>query len=82
MDKDVKSQIVKKQIKKSGSRLLVDINIFDVYTGENVQHNEKSVAYTLTFNDPTKTLSDNEINVLMDRIINDVESKCNAKLRR
>ena len=82
MDKDVSSLVVKDQIKKSGSRLLVDIDIFDVYVGENVGENEKSVAYTLTFNDPTKTLNDNEINAILDKVISDVESKCNAKLRR
>ena len=82
MDKDVSSLVVKDQIKKSGSRLLVDIDIFDVYVGENVGENEKSVAYTLTFNDPTKTLNDAEINAILDKVISDVESKCNAKLRR
>ena len=82
MDKDVSSLVVKEQIKKSGSRLLTNLDIFDVYVGENVGENEKSVAYTLTFNDPTKTLNDAEINVILDKIITDVESKCNAKLRR
>ena len=82
MNKDISSNIVMNQIKKTGSRLLTDVNVFDVYTGENVETEEKSIAYTLTFNDPTRTLNDNEINELLDKIINEVESKCNAKLRK
>ena len=45
-------------IKKSGGRLLTDISVFDVYTGENVKEDEKSIAYSLTFNDPTRTLTE------------------------
>ena len=82
MKKDVESKIIKSQIKKSGTRLLTNVSEFDVYIGENVKDDEKSIAYNLTFNDPTRTLNDNEINEIIDRIVNDVEEKCNATLRR
>ncbi len=42
---------------------------------------EKSIAYSLTFNDSTKTLKEEEINTLFEKIIKDVESKLDAKLR-
>ncbi|HIS90142.1 MAG TPA: phenylalanine--tRNA ligase subunit beta, partial [Candidatus Faecisoma merdavium] len=58
MPKDTEAKEVLDVIKKSGGRLLTDINIFDVYEGENVGNNEKSIAYSLTFNDNTKTLTD------------------------
>ena len=88
VDKDV-AFIVKKnvtagsiieQIKKSGGRLLTDINIFDVYEGENVSSDEKSIAFSLTFSDSTKTLSDDEVMNIFNKIISDVE-KTGAKLR-
>ena len=79
--KDVSSDTISEVIKKAGGRLLTDINVFDVYTGEKVESDEKSIAYSLTFNDSTKTLTENEINVLFEKIIKDVESKLNAKLR-
>ena len=82
MKKDVESKIIKSQIKKSGTRLLTNVSEFDVYIGENVKDDEKSIAYNLTFNDPTRTLNDNEINEIIDRIVKDVEEKCNATLRR
>ena len=79
MNKRQSSEIVLTQIKRSGSRLLVDAHEFDVYMHED---DMKSIAYTLTFNDPTRTLNDAEINELMERIIKDVETRCNAELRR
>lgn len=81
VSKDVLSKDVMEIIKKSGGRLLTDINVFDVYTGENVDNDKKSIAYSLTFNDPTKTLTEEEINTLFEKIIKDVESKMDAKLR-
>ena len=81
VSKDVLSKDIMEIIKKSGGRLLTDINVFDVYTGENVDNDKKSIAYSLTFNDPTKTLTEEEINTLFEKIIKDVESKMDAKLR-
>ena len=75
MSKDTEAKEVLDVIKKSGGRLLTDINIFDVYEGENVGNNEKSIAYSLTFNDNTKTLTDEEVNTLFEKIIKDVENK-------
>lgn len=68
-------------IKKSGGRLLTDINIFDVYTGENVSDGYKSIAYSLTFSDPTRTLNETEVTEIMNKVISDVESKVGGKLR-
>ena len=79
--KDVTVAEIMKQIKKSGGRLLTNIDVFDVYTGENVGVDEKSIAFSLTFNDPTKTLNDEEVTTVFNKIINDVETKMGAKLR-
>ena len=68
-------------IKKAGGRMLNQIEVFDVYTGENVKENEKSIAYTLTFKDDSKTLSDEEVMQVFNKIINDVTSKLNCTVR-
>ena len=81
VDKNIYSEEIEKVIKKSGGKLLTNIEVFDVYVGENIASNEKSIAYKLTFQDPTKTLTDEEVMNLFNKIIKDVESKCNAKLR-
>ncbi len=81
VNKNITVSEIMNQIKKSGGRLLTDIDVFDVYTGENVGADEKSIAFSLTFNDPTKTLNDEEVTTVFNKIISDVESKLNAKLR-
>ena len=69
------------QIKKSGGKLLTNIDVFDVYVGENVGVDEKSIAFNLTFSDPTKTLNEEEVMNIFNKIISDVEKNCNATLR-
>ena len=78
--KDVSSNDIQSIIKKVGGRLLTDIDVFDVYVGENVGEDEKSIAYTLTFSDQTRTLSDEEVTQLFRQIIEKVE-QTGAKLR-
>ncbi len=77
VNNDVESQTIKDQIKKSGGRLLDSVEVFDIYQMEN----EKSIAYTLTFKDPTRTLSDEEVMEVFNKIIKEVEEKTTAKLR-
>ncbi len=79
--KDVTASTLMAQIKKAGGRLLTDIDVFDIYTGENVADDEKSIAFSLTFSDPTKTLSDEEVTVVFKNIIDKVCANCNAVLR-
>ena len=81
VNKSVPSSELVNQIKKSGGRLLTNIDVFDIYTGENVKEDEKSIAYTLTFSDTTRTLLEDEVNSVFRKIIDEVENKCNARLR-
>ena len=70
-----------KEIKKSGGKLVTNIEIFDVYEGINIGINNKSIAFKVTFEDYTKTLTDEEVMVVFNKIISDVENKFKAKLR-
>ena len=81
VQKDITSEDIMKVIKKAGGKLLTNIEVFDVYTGANVKDNEKSIAYSLTFLDMTKTLSDEEVMTIFNKIITEVENKLGAKLR-
>ena len=79
--KSLTSGEIVETIKKAGCRLLASVDVFDVYTGENVKDNEKSIAYTLTFKDDTRTLNDEEVNTVFRNIINKVVEKFNVELR-
>lgn len=89
MEKDVafvvKKGITNKQImdviKKSGGRLLTNIEVFDVYTGDKINSDEVSIAYNLKFEDATKTLTEEEVMNSFNKIISDVENKLGAKVR-
>ena len=81
VNKEITNKAIMEVIKKTGGRLLTNIDVFDVYTGENVSQNEKSIAYTLTFQDESRTLTEVEVMEVFNKIITEVETKCNAKLR-
>ena len=79
VDNKTTSLEIETAIKKSGGKLLTNIQIFDLYP--NVEEGKKSMAYKLYFQDPSRTLSDEEVMEVFNKIISDVESKLNAKVR-
>ncbi len=81
VDKDIPSIDILKAIKKSGGKLLTDIKIFDVYTGDRIDENKKSIAYKLTFEDNTRTLTEEEVMEIFNKIILDVLEKFKATVR-
>ncbi|MDO5557452.1 MAG: phenylalanine--tRNA ligase subunit beta [Clostridia bacterium] len=81
VDKNVQSAEIENIIKRSGGRLLTKINAFDVYEGDNLEQGKKSICYNLTFQDETKTLTDNEVMEVFNKIIQMVEKNMDAKLR-
>ena len=81
MPMSLKNEDVIKVIKHAGSRLLTNIEVFDLYVGDNIGLDNKSIAYTLTFEDNTRTLTDEEVMNIFNNIIKEVETKLNIKLR-
>lgn len=81
IDKDITSDKITKEIRKNGSKILTKIKIFDVYSGEHTPKNKKSIAYSLTFNNPNKTLTEEEVNVVFRSIIDKVKNKFNCEIR-
>ena len=79
VDNNMTNKELMDAIKKAGGRLLTDIDIFDIY--KDIEEGKKSMAYKLTFKDETRTLSDTEVMEVFNKIISEVEDKCNAKLR-
>ncbi|MGM9834938.1 MAG: phenylalanine--tRNA ligase subunit beta [Bacilli bacterium] len=79
IDNDIESDTIRNQIKKSGGKLLDKIEIFDIYN--EIEPGKKSIAYKLTFKDSTKTLLETDVMEIFNKIISDVETKTNAKLR-
>ena len=82
VDKNLESAVIEKQIKKSAGNLLTNIEVFDVYTGEHVEEGKKSIAYSLTFSDSKKTLTDDEVTGIFNKVIADAEKTLGAIIRK
>lgn len=81
VSKDLSSQTVTNLVKKAGGRLLTAIDIFDVYTGENVASDQKSLAYKLTFSSLERTLTEEEVMEVFNHIIDKVTKELHASIR-
>ncbi len=63
------------------STLISDIRLFDVYSGKGVEEGCKSAAFRITFSDLSKTLSEEDINPQIERILEMLAERFGAKLR-
>ncbi len=78
---DVSSEQIVACIRDIAGPLLVDLRIFDVYQGDAIEKNKKSIALGLTLQHPSRTLGDDDINGIIDSCVKELQAKFNAKLR-
>ena len=81
MPKNMTAAEVGMKIKKSAGSNLECYEVFDMYTGAGIEEGMKSIAYSLTFGKLDRTLTDEEINSTLDKIIKDLE-KVGITLRK
>ena len=72
---------IEAMIKENAGALLEKVELFDVYRGKQVKEGHKSVAFTLTYRDPNKTLTDDEVVKVHQRVLDALKDKMNAVLR-
>jgi len=80
-DRDIPAAQVEEVIRKRAKSLLVSLNLFDVYEGERIPPGKKSLAYQMQFSAPDRTLTDEEVNQLITKIISDLKAKLGVDLR-
>ena len=81
IDRNISADEIAKLIKKAAGALLTKIEIFDVYQGINIPKNKRSIAYSLSFGTMDRTLTDEEINNIMSKVIETLQNKIDAELR-
>ncbi len=81
VNKDVKAQDLINAISSIDQNLISNINVFDVYEGENIPENQKSIAISVTIQSSEKTLNDSDLENINNLIIKTVENKTGAKIR-
>jgi phenylalanyl-tRNA synthetase beta chain len=81
IDYSVQFAEIEKIAYETEKKLLRKVQLFDVYEGKNLPEGKKSYAISFTLQDPTKTLTDKQIDDIMQRLVNQYQDKIGAKLR-
>ena len=81
VDKKINVQDLVSVIANIDKNLISNIKVFDVYEGDNIPENQKSIAISVTVLPLEKTLTDNDLEKINNLIIETVENKTGAKIR-
>ncbi len=81
IDKNLNVQELVKIIYKIDNNLIKNVKVFDLYEGENIPSNKKSIALNVTIQSLQKSLNDKDLEKINNLIISTVESKTGAKIR-
>lgn len=81
MEKSIMVGQVEEVIRKCAGKLLEELNLFDVYEGSQIKEGCKSVAYSISFRATDRTLGDNDVNPIMEKIVSNLE-KLGIELRK
>lgn len=81
MDKSLMVGQVESIIREKGGKILESLELFDIYEGSQIKEGFKSVAYSITFRDKTRTLEDKDVNDVMAKILSALE-KLGIELRK
>jgi phenylalanyl-tRNA synthetase beta chain len=81
IDIDVPAVKVEDVINRHRGDIIESVKLFDVYQGEQIPDDKKSLAYTITFRHADRTLKDREINKVMNAIVSELQDELQAQLR-
>ena len=81
VDKNINAQDLINAVSSVDQSLISNIKVFDVYEGDNIPENQKSIAISVTIQSLQKTLNDNDLEKINRLIIETVENKTGAKIR-
>jgi len=68
-------------LKKFGGKTLKEISLFDIYSDEKIGTNKKSIAVSMEFQSEEKTMTDDEVNNLVEKLIKNIKKELNIELR-
>jgi phenylalanyl-tRNA synthetase beta chain len=82
VDADIPAQTVEEALRAAGGDLLRHVELFDLYQGEQIPAGKKSLAYALTFQAEDRSLTEDEVLQLYQRIQQHAAASLGAELRR
>lgn len=80
--RDVAASAVLDVIRENAGEWLTDLRLFDVYQGKGIDPDRKSLAVGLTWQHPSRTLNDDEVNATTQNILTSLEQRLNTTLRK
>ncbi|SCY80221.1 phenylalanine--tRNA ligase subunit beta [Alkaliphilus peptidifermentans] len=81
LKEDIYVKEVEKIINENGGEILESFKLFDIYRGNQVPEDHKSVAYTLTYRHSQRTLTDEDVNKIHDGILQKIKEQLGGSLR-
>ncbi len=81
VEEDMEVGKIEAVIKANGGNILESVKLFDVYRGKQVEEGKKSVAFALTYRDKEKTLTDEDVATVHNKVLEALKEKLNAVLR-
>ncbi|MGT2934870.1 phenylalanine--tRNA ligase subunit beta [Streptococcus castoreus] len=81
VDLEISHQAIVSAVESVGVKSLTNIKLFDIYTGATIQPDQKSMAYSLTFQNPNDNLTDEEVTKYMEKITKALKEQVDAEVR-
>ncbi len=79
---DIPSSKIDDSIGDVGGDLVKSVNLFDVYKGKQIAANMRSLAYSIEYHSPSRTLTDDEVDRVHQKIVSTLADEFNAELRK
>jgi len=81
IDENIENSKIEEEIRNTETEILKEMTLFDIYRGEQIKSGKKSLAYSLIFRDNKRTLKDVEVEIIVQRILENLSKKYNARVR-
>lgn len=82
VDDKIEWQVIEKEVLEAKIQYLDEIKLFDVYRGDPIPKGEKSLAFRMTFQASNRSLTDEEVNLFIEKILSHLKRKINYELRK
>lgn len=81
VDRETTAHTLEQVIRHAGGHLLTSVKLFDLYEGDHVEAGKKSLAFSLVYQDPARTLTDEEVLAAHDKVLTALTEEAGASLR-
>ena len=81
VDEDVPAREIEEIIRTTGKEYVEDVKLFDLYQGEQVEEGKKSIAFSMSYRSKERTLTDEEVNEIFEKLLTRMKDELEAKIR-